>query len=86
MSYGIKYFAENVRHDTSYCETAINHFKIVCLGIRFTIQIQILQKLPGNSYRNGLVDSQTLDCRLQNENYSIKTLRTVYLRGMNQRK
>ena len=71
------------RRGKSGCEICINHFKNVCPGSTFTIQI--LEKLPGNGYINGIVDPEMLEYRLQREDYWIKTLRTVYPYGLNQR-
>ena len=51
------------RRGISDCETAINCFKNDCTGTKFSIQI--LEKLPGNGYRNGAVYSQMLEYRLQ---------------------
>ena len=47
------------RRGNSDCETAVNCFKNDCTGSKFSIEI--LEKLPGNSYRNGAVDSQMLE-------------------------
>ena len=41
--------------------------------------MQILEKLLGNIYGNGTVDSQLLGYRLQCEDYSVKTFQSVYL-------
>lgn len=41
------------RRGNSDCETAVNCFKNDCTGSKFSIEI--LEKLPGNSYRNGAV-------------------------------
>ena len=46
--------------------------------------IQVLEKLPRNYYRDGTVDSQMLACRLQPDDYWIKTLGTVCPSRMNQ--
>ena len=53
------------RRGNSDCETAINCFKNDCTGSKFSIEI--LEKLPGNGYRNSVVDSQMLEYRLQLE-------------------
>ena len=53
------------RRGNSDCETAINCFKNDCTGSKFSIEI--LEKLPGNGYRNNAVDSQMLEYGLQFE-------------------
>ena len=65
------------------CEIAIDHFKNVCPGATFSVQI--LENLPGNGYQNGKVDSKTLKYRLEREDHWMKTLRTVYPYGLNDR-
>ena len=65
------------------CEVLIDHFSNVCPGSSFSIQI--LEKLPGNGYTNGIVDEQMRKYRLEREDYWIKTLRTVYPYGLNDR-
>ena len=65
------------------CEIAINHFKNVCPGSKFSVQI--LEKLPGNGYVNGKVDTKMLEYRLEREDYWIKKCRTVYPYGLNER-
>ena len=47
------------RRGNSDCETAVNCFKNDCTGSKFSIEI--LEKLPGNNYRNDAVDSQMLE-------------------------
>ena len=71
------------RKGKSGCEIAIDHFKNVCPGATFTILI--LEVLPGNGYVNGKVDPAMLQYRLQREDYWIKTLRTIYPYGLNER-
>ena len=65
------------------CEVLIDHFSNVCPGSSFSIQI--LEKLPGNGYANGIVDEQMRKYRLEREDYWIKMLRTVYPYGLNDR-
>jgi hypothetical protein len=55
----------------------------VCSGATFSIQI--LESLPGNGYHNGVVDPAMLEYRLQREDHWMKTLRTVYPYGLNER-
>ena len=50
---------------------------------REVLSIQILEKLPGNGYKNGVVDKAMLKYRLEREDYWMKTLRTVYPYGLN---
>ena len=71
------------RRAKSGCTTFINHYTKICPGASFSIQI--LEKLPGNGYLNGVVDEKMRDYRLQREDYWIKTLRTVYPYGLNER-
>ena len=67
------------RRGKSGCEIAIDHFKNVCPGATFTIQI--LESLPGNGYSNGSLDR----AMLEREDHWMKTLRTVYPYGLNER-
>ena len=93
LSCHIQYVGESVvnvnlrmnvhRKGKSGCEICIDHFKNVCPGSSFSIQI--LEKLPGNGYLNGNLDQNMLKYRLEREDYWIKTLRTVYPYGLNQR-
>ena len=55
----------------------------MCPGATFSIQI--LEKLPGDGYLNGKLDSAMLQLRLEKENFWIKTLRSVYPYGLNER-
>jgi len=71
------------RKAKSGCEIAIDHFKNVCPGANFTTLI--LEKLPGNGYKNGTRDLAMLRYRLEREDYWIKKLRTVYPYGLNER-
>ena len=63
----------NIRRGKSGCEPAINHFKNNIFPVT-KYNIHILEKLPGNGYRNDAPDSQMLDYRLQCEDYWMKTL------------
>ena len=47
------------RRGKSVFKIATNHFKNICPGSKFTIQI--FKKLLGNGHRNDTVDSQMLD-------------------------
>ena len=58
------------------CERFIDHFKNVCAGASFSVQI--IEKLEGDGRTNGIIDPDLRKYRLQRENYWIKTLRTVY--------
>ena len=71
------------RKGKSGCEVLIDHFSNVCPGSSFSIQI--LEKLPGNGYTNGVVDEKMRKFTLEREDYWIKTLRTVYPYGLNDR-
>ena len=71
------------RRGKTGCEILIDHFTNVCSGSSFTIQI--LEKLPGNGYSNGVVDHEMRKYRLEREDYWIKTLRTVYPYGLNEK-
>ena len=71
------------RKGKSGCEISINHYKNVCKNTSF--KIQILEKLPGNGYKNGSMDLEMLEYRLQREDYWIETLRTNYPYGLNER-
>ena len=62
---------------------AINQFKNVCLGSKFTVQI--LEKLPANGYQNCAVNSEMLKYRLHFQDHWIKTIRTIYPYSLNQR-
>ena len=90
---GIQYVGESItplnkrmnihRKGKSGCEIAINHYRNICKNASF--RIQILEKLPGNGYKNGAMDLEMLEYRLQREDYWIKTLRTSYPYGLNER-
>jgi len=71
------------RRGKSGCEISIDHYKNSCPGASFSIQI--LEKLPGNGYRNGELDSKMREYRLEREDHWIKTLRTVYPYGLNEK-
>ena len=65
------------------CEISINHYKHVCPGATFSIQI--IEKLEGDGYKNGALDTEVKKYRLQREDFWIKRLRTVYPYGLNDR-
>ena len=69
------------RRGKSGCEVSIDHYKNVCPGATFSIQV--LEKLPGDGYKNGKMDLAMLKYRLEREDYWMKTLRTVYPYGLN---
>ena len=64
------------------CEEMINHFSHVCP--QHTFSIQILEKLNGNGYLpNGEIDEEMRTYRLEREDFWIKTLRTIFPYGLN---
>ena len=65
------------------CEYVIKHFKETCKGASFNVQI--LEKFVGNGYKNNKVDPHDRTQRLDREDHWIKTLRTVYPYGLNER-
>jgi hypothetical protein len=65
------------------CTFMIEHFNNVCPGASFSIQI--LEKLPGDGYLNGAIDDDMRQLRLQREDYWMKTLRTIYPYGLNEK-
>ena len=71
------------RRAKSGCEISINHYKHVCPGAKFSIQI--IEKLEGDGYRNGALDKEVLKYRLKREDFWIKRLRTIYPYGLNDR-
>jgi len=93
LNYRVQYVRESVvpvnkrmnihRKGKSGCEVIIDHFNNVCPESSFSIQI--LEKLPGNGYAKGTVDPQMRKYRLLREDHWIKTLRTVYPYGLNER-
>ena len=93
LSCGVQYVGESIvpvnlrmnvhRKGKSGCEILIDHFSNVCPGSNFSIDI--LEKLPGNGYINGSIDAEMRKYRLEREDYWIKTLRTVYPYGLNDR-
>ena len=54
-----------------------------CPHVSFSVQL--LEKLPGNGYKDGEVDKPTLKYRLEREDHWIKTLRTIYPYVLNER-
>ena len=68
----------------SGCEHEIRHCKEVCNGHNF--QIQILEKLPGNGYdHQGRIDNNMLKIRKSREDDWMKSLRTIYPYGLNEK-
>ena len=65
------------------CEIAINHFTNVCPGAKFSIRV--LEKLPGNGYKNGKRDKEMYKYRLEREDFWMKKLRTIYPYGLNEK-
>ena len=92
-SCGVQYVGESIvpvnlrmnihRKGKSGCEILINHFSNVCPGKNFCIDI--LEKLPGDGYKDGTIDDKMRDYRLKREDFWMKTLRTVYPYGLNDR-
>ena len=90
---GVQYVGESIipvnkrmnihRTAKTGCTHFINHYRNVCPGATFSIHI--IEKLEGNGYVNGAIDEQMREYRLQREDYWMKTLRTVYPYGLNQR-
>ena len=58
------------RKGKSGCEISINHYTNVCPNSSFLIQI--LEKLPGDGYKNGARDKAIYQYRLEREDYWIK--------------
>ena len=93
LSCGVQYVGESIvpvnlrmnvhRKGKTGCEILIDHFSNVCPRASFSIDI--LEKLPGNGYLNGSIDAEMRKYRLEREDYWIKTLRTVYPYGLNDR-
>ena len=65
------------RRGKSGCENSFHHYRNFCKNTIFSLQV--IEKLRGNGYENGIKDNNMLEYRLQREDYWIKTLRTVYL-------
>ena len=93
MSCGVQYVGESIiainkrmnihRTSKTGCTFMIEHFNNVCPGASFSIQI--LEKLPGDGYLNGAIDDEIRQLRLQREDYWMKTLRTIYPYGLNEK-
>ena len=93
LSCGVQYVGESIvpvnlrmnvhRRGKTGCEILIDHFSNVCPGAEFSIHI--LEKLPGDGYKDGTIDDKMRTYRLEREDYWIKTLRTVYPYGLNDR-
>ena len=65
------------------CEYLIQHFSECCINQSFLIQI--IEKFSGNGYKNGEVDEQMRNKRLEKEDRWMKTLRTIYPYGLNEK-
>ena len=65
------------------CKIPINHCKNVCKNTSFTIQI--IEKWPGNGCKNESMDHKMLEYCLQQEDYWVKTLHTIYPYGLNKK-
>ena len=63
------------------CKVLIDHFENVCPNSSFSVQV--VEKLEGNGYANGSRDKEMYKKRLEREDYWIKTMRTVYPYGLN---
>ena len=93
MSCGVPYVGESIvpinkrmnihRTAKTGCTNFIHHYTKVCPGAKFSIQI--LEKLPGDGYLNGAIDEKMRERRLEREDYWMKTLRTVYPYGLNEK-
>lgn len=69
------------RKGKSGCEIVINHFNCCCPNSSFFIQI--LELLPGDGYKDGALDTEMTALRKEREDYWMKTLRTIYPYGLN---
>ena len=76
-------FILNIKNIYTGCEIAINHFTNVCPGAKFSIRV--LEKLPGNGYKNGKRDKEMYKYRLEREDFWMKKLRTIYPYGLNEK-
>ena len=61
----------------------IKHFREICKGCSFSVQI--IEKFCGSGYVNNKVCHDAREIRLQREEYWMKTLRTIYPYGLNER-
>ena len=68
------------RKGKSGCEISIDHYKNVCPGATFSIQV--IEVLEGNGYKNGALDLDMSKQRKEREDFWIKTLRTIYPYGL----
>ena len=92
-SCGVQYVGESIvpvnlrmnihRRGKTGCEILIDHFSNVCPDATFSIDI--LEKLPGDGYKDGAIDDKMREYRLKREDFWMKTLRTVYPYGLNDR-
>ena len=65
------------------CEHMIKHYKEICIGATF--QVQVLEIFQGNGYVNGKVCPKDREQRLIREEHWMKTLRTIFPYGLNER-
>ena len=65
------------------CDHVIEHFSDCCKDASFFIQI--IEKFPGNGYKDGVVDEAMRRKRLEKEDWWMKTPRTIYPYGLNER-
>ena len=65
------------RREKSGCEISIDQYRNVCKNTTFSIQV--IEKLPGNGYKNGIKDNNILEYRYKREDYWMKTFCTSKL-------
>ena len=68
------------RRAKSGCQLFIRHFKDVCPGATFSIQI--IEVLPGSGYKNGKMDLEIARYRKDREDFWMKEMRAVYPYGL----
>merc|ERR1712215_280692 len=67
------------------CERIIEHYKTTC-KYKFDFHIQIIVKLEGDGKdEQGQIDKDRLEERFKFEDSAIKSLRTIYPYGLNER-
>ena len=67
----------------SVCEHCVNHYKNVCKGASFSIQV--FEKLDVDNLINGQRDFAAQKHHLQREDYWMRRLHTIYSYGLNKR-
>ena len=73
------------RSSKSGCEKIINHYKKTCVN-EFNFNIQVIIKLEGDGKDElGQIDQEKLEERLKYEDNAIKSLRTLYPYGLDER-